>query len=76
VSERSASILLEDMRDAAAKIARYVQGKDAVAFLADEQCEDACVRNLEIIGEAASRLIVPGGGVALLRCVAALDELK
>ena len=51
MSERSASILLEDMRDAAARIARYVQGKDAAAFLADEQCEDACVRNLEIIGE-------------------------
>jgi uncharacterized protein with HEPN domain len=56
MSERSAAILLEDMRDAAAKIARYVQGKNAAAFLADEQCEDACVRNLEIIGEAASRL--------------------
>jgi uncharacterized protein with HEPN domain len=56
VSERSASVLLEDMRDASARIARYVQGKDAAAFLADEQCEDACVRNLEIIGEAASRL--------------------
>ena len=58
MSERSASILLEDMRDASARIARYVQGKDAAAFLADEQCEDACVRNLEIIGEAASRLPV------------------
>ena len=56
MSERSASILLEDMREAAARIGRYVQEKDAATFLADEQCEDACVRNLEIIGEAASRL--------------------
>ena len=56
MSERSASVLLEDMRDASSRIARYVQGKDAAAFLADEQCEDACARNLEIIGEAASRL--------------------
>lgn len=41
----------------AAKLARsYVEGKTQDDFLADTQCQDAVIRRLEIIGEAAGRL--------------------
>lgn len=56
MSERSVVLLLDDMREAAARIVKYTGGKDLAGFLADEQCADACVRNLEVIGEAATRL--------------------
>jgi uncharacterized protein with HEPN domain len=56
MSKRDASLLLEDMREAMQKIARYVAGMDRDAFLADERTVDAVVRNVEIIGEAAKQL--------------------
>ncbi|MHB0877441.1 MAG: HepT-like ribonuclease domain-containing protein [Anaerolineae bacterium] len=41
----------------AAKLARtYVRDKSRDDFLADTQCQDAVVRRLEIIGEAARRV--------------------
>lgn len=41
----------------AAKLAlTYVAGKTQEEFLADTQCQDAVIRRLEIIGEAARRL--------------------
>ena len=50
---RSWLLFLEDMRDAARKIIRYVGGRDENAFFADEIAVDAVLRNLEILGEAA-----------------------
>lgn len=48
-------VYLEHIRDSADKIRRYVAvGRDA--FFADDMAQDAVVRNLEIIGEAAKRL--------------------
>lgn len=41
------------MRDAADRIQRYTFGKSQLDFTADEQLQDAVVRNIEIIGEAA-----------------------
>lgn len=56
MSKRNASLLLEDMVDAANKIYRYTEGLDYSAFIDDEKTIDAVVRNFEIIGEAANRL--------------------
>src|SRR5207249_1734194 len=56
MSKRDAAILLEDIRDALAKIRRYVSGMDRIAFLANERTVDAVVRNVEIIREAVKQL--------------------
>jgi len=44
------------MRNAVKKIDRYVKGLTFDKFANDEKTVDAVVRNLEIIGEAVSRL--------------------
>jgi uncharacterized protein with HEPN domain len=56
MSKRPIRLLLEDIRDAVGKVKRYTQGISRDAFMADERTADAVVRNLEIIGEASSRL--------------------
>ena len=48
---------LRHILEAAEKVARYVAAMDKPAFLADEKTRDAVIRNLEIVGEAARRLI-------------------
>ena len=50
---RSWLLFLEDMREAARKIIRYVGGRDEKLFFADEIAVDAVLRNLEVLGEAA-----------------------
>ena len=47
---------LLDILDAARLARQYIQGKTKLEFLADTQCQDAVIRRLEIIGEAARRL--------------------
>lgn len=42
--------------DAIEKIERYMQSYDKQAFQADEKTQDAVVRQMEIIGEAATNL--------------------
>ena len=44
------------MLDAIERINRYTRGKSLSAFAADEQLQDAVIRNLEIIGEAARNI--------------------
>ena len=56
MSERDPALLVGDIRDALARIGRYVAGLDLDAFLADEKTADAVIRNLEIIGEASRRM--------------------
>jgi len=56
MSERSAEILLADIREALAKIATYVQGLDGAAFAGNSLVVDAVLRNISVIGEAASKL--------------------
>jgi len=56
MSKRDASLLLEDMLEAAEKIERFTNGMDYSAFIEDDKTIDAVVRNFEIIGEAANRL--------------------
>jgi uncharacterized protein with HEPN domain len=48
--------LLLDIVDSARMIRRYLAGVDQDAFLANPEKQDAVLRRLEIIGEAASRL--------------------
>jgi uncharacterized protein with HEPN domain len=47
---------LLDMLEAARLAMRYVAGKTREEFEADIQCQDAVIRRLEIIGEAARRV--------------------
>lgn len=47
---------LEDMIRAFDKIARYVADHDEASFTADEKTQDAVIRNIEIMGEAAKNI--------------------
>ena len=47
---------LRHILDAVERIERYLQGYDRQSFGADEKTQDAVVRQLEIIGEAATSL--------------------
>ena len=51
--KRRASLLREDILDAARKIRSYLADMDAKKFLSDTKTIDAVVRNLEVIGEDA-----------------------
>ena len=52
-------VYLSHMRDAIAKIERYLTGVDYETFAGNDVMIDAVVRELEIIGEAARNLSVP-----------------
>jgi uncharacterized protein with HEPN domain len=56
MSARSNLLYLGHIRDAMARIQTYIKGVDQVAFLADVRTQDAVIRQLEIIGEAARRV--------------------
>ncbi len=45
-----------DILEAANLAVRYVSGKSLEDFLSDMQCQDAVIRRLEVIGEAAGRI--------------------
>lgn len=53
---RAWRIRIQDIRDAIAKIERYVAGMTFETFSVSEITIDAVVRNMEIIGEAASSI--------------------
>ncbi len=56
MSKRDADILLEDIILAIDKSTRYTQGYDLKQFVSDEKTIDAVARNIEIIGEATTKL--------------------
>jgi uncharacterized protein with HEPN domain len=56
MSERVDSDLLADIREAARRIAEYLDGVTYEGFLADTKTQDSVIRNLEIVGEAARRV--------------------
>ncbi len=56
MSKRSINLLLNDIRQAIDRIEQYIKNLSFDAFSDDQKSVDAVVRNLEIIGEAASRL--------------------
>jgi uncharacterized protein with HEPN domain len=56
MSERSPTVLLLDMLDAADAIKQYVTGVDYQTFLTNGMIRDAVIRNVQVLGEAANRL--------------------
>ncbi len=55
-SKRADKDLLGDIIDAAEQCQRYVQGYSFEQFVNDRKTQDAVVRNLEIMGEAAKHV--------------------
>ena len=53
---RDYRLYLDDILEAIDRIHEYVQGIDAGVFSSDKKTQDAVIRNLEVIGEAASNL--------------------
>jgi uncharacterized protein with HEPN domain len=53
---RDPRLYLDDIIEAINKIKNYTSGLDQAQFIKDTKTQDAVVRNLEIIGEAAGRL--------------------
>ncbi len=59
MSHKDWRVRIEDMLEAIERITRYVDGMDAAAFVADPRTQDAVLRNLEVLGEAAKRIPSP-----------------
>ncbi len=53
---RDLRLYLDDILDAIHQIRTYMEGLDEEAFTTDRKTQDAVIRNLEIIGEAAGNL--------------------
>lgn len=53
---RDWGVYIEDIVTAVEKIEKYTAGLHLDDFLSNEEKQDAVVRNLEVIGEAAGRL--------------------
>jgi len=53
---RDYRLYLDDILEAIKQIRSYVEGQDEESFANDRKTQDAVVRNLEIIGEAAKSL--------------------
>ena len=56
MSQRSDSDFLSDMQEAITRIEQYARRIEYKQFLEDTKTQDAVIRNLEIIGEAAKGL--------------------
>ena len=53
---RNAALYLDDIKKTISKIEKYTKGLDKEGFIKDEKTQDAVIRNLEIIGEAAKNI--------------------
>jgi uncharacterized protein with HEPN domain len=56
MSEREARVFLQDMLEASRRILAYTKGLDYGAFRVDFKTQDAVLRNLEVLGEAAKHI--------------------
>lgn len=56
MSERTDQDFISDIQEAIRRVADYTAGMSYEAFLTDLKTQDALIRNLEIIGEAAKNL--------------------
>lgn len=54
--KKTDTIYLEDILDAIKTIENYIEGIDLESFLLEQMRQDAVIRQLEIIGEAANKL--------------------
>jgi uncharacterized protein with HEPN domain len=57
-SERDPTLYLRDMVEFCDRVMAYTSGFDVTALLSDRMRYDATLRNLELIGEAATRVPV------------------
>ncbi len=55
-AQREWRLYLDDMVDFAGKVLAYTDGIDQAGFVANEIIYDATLRNLELIGEAATHI--------------------
>ncbi|RME38897.1 MAG: DUF86 domain-containing protein [Deltaproteobacteria bacterium] len=55
-TRRTWRFYLDDMIEFAEKVLAYTKGLDQAGFVADNLTYDATLRNLELIGEAATRI--------------------
>ena len=55
-SKQSPQEYLEHIQQAIARIQRYLVDIDHATFLANEEKQDAVIRNLEVIGEASENI--------------------
>jgi uncharacterized protein with HEPN domain len=53
---RDPRLYIDDILEAISRIREYVKGQDERSFSCDLKTQDAVIRNLEIIGEAAGKL--------------------
>ena len=56
MSRRTDTELVDDILGAAQRVMTYVSGMSYDTFVADTKTQDAVIRNIEIIGEAAKNL--------------------
>ena len=56
MSERDPELYIDDIRSSIDRIAEYTAGLSLETFTNDQKTIDAVIRNLEIIGEAATHL--------------------
>src|SRR3989337_2889437 len=56
MSNRADTDFLKDIREAIRRITAYLGGMDYETFMRDTKTQDAVIRNLEIVGEAAKSL--------------------
>lgn len=56
MSERDAKAFMQDMLEAARRILTYTENLDYAAFRDDFKTQDAVLRNLEVLGEAAKHI--------------------
>ena len=56
MSKRTDYEFLSDIREALQRITSYITGMTYESFVADPKTQDAVIRNLEILGEAAKNL--------------------
>ena len=54
--ERDETVYIRHMLDAIDRIEQYISGVDEDGFFSDSMLQDAVVRQLEILGEAAGRV--------------------
>lgn len=56
MSNKDWRVRIEDMLEAIDRIDRYVNAMTPAQFLEDGRTQDAVIRNLEVLGEAAKRI--------------------
>lgn len=54
--ERDETVYVRHMLDAIDRVGQYLRGVDEERFFADSMLQDALIRQLEILGEAAGRI--------------------